>query len=171
MLEMKITIAAPELSAAVNNLAAALEGKRTASAAKAGTAVAAAPSGPANPIAAPVAIPAQALGAPLSATPARMVTPAVPTVPVAAPAPAATPAANAASAPAVPTSAPQYTLEMIATAGSALLDAGNGAAYAAARQIRRGKSHGACARELRSRCKRIKSHGRSDMRRTDNANT
>ncbi len=124
MLEMKITIAAPELSAAVNNLAAALEGKRTASAAKAGTAVAAAPSGPANPIAAPVAIPAQALGAPLSATPARMVTPAVPTVPVAAPAPAATPAANAASAPAVPTSAPQYTLEMIATAGSALLDAG-----------------------------------------------
>ena len=42
----------------------------------------------------------------------------------AAPAPAATPAANAASAPAVPTSAPQYTLEMIATAGSALLDAG-----------------------------------------------
>lgn len=124
MLEMKITIAAPELSAAVNNLAAALEGKSTASAAKAVTAVAAAPSGPANPIAAPGAIPAQAPGAPLSATPARMVTPAVPTVPVAAPAPAATPAANAASAPAVPTSAPQYTLEMIATAGSALLDAG-----------------------------------------------
>lgn len=130
MLEMKITIAAPELSAAVNNLAAALEGKSTASAAKAGTAVAAAPAVPADPIAAPVTIPAQAPGAPLSAAPARTVTPAVPTVPVAAPAPAVTPvadaapAANAAPAPGVPTAAPQYTLEMIATAGSALLDAG-----------------------------------------------
>lgn len=124
MLEMKITIAAPELAAAVNNLAAALEGKSTASAAKAGTAVAAAPAVPANPIAAPVAIPAQAPGAPLSATPAQTATPIAPTVPVATPAPAVTPAANVAPAPGVPTAAPQYTLEMIATAGSALLDAG-----------------------------------------------
>ena len=35
-----------------------------------------------------------------------------------------TPAVNAAPTPTVPTSAPQYTLEMIATAGSALIDAG-----------------------------------------------
>ena len=70
------------------------------------------------------ATPAQAPGAPLSATPAQTATPIAPTVPVAAPAPAAAPAANVAPAPTVPTSAPQYTLDMIATAGSALIDAG-----------------------------------------------
>lgn len=57
--------------------------------------------------AAPVATPAPAPGAPLSATPATM-----PTI------------AETTAAPAVPTSAPQYTLDMIATAGSALIDAG-----------------------------------------------
>ena len=51
-------------------------------------------------------------------------TPIAPTVPVATPAPAVTPAADTAPAPAVPTSAPQYTLDMIATAGTALIDAG-----------------------------------------------
>lgn len=96
---------------------------------------------PVNPIPAPQATP----GAPLSATPAQTAIPNVPTVPVAAPAPAATPVANVVPqipvppapqayavpapqqpyvAPAVPTSAPQYTLDMIATAGSALIDAG-----------------------------------------------
>ena len=84
----------------------------------------AAPTAPVNPTPAPVATPAQAPGAPLSATPAQTATPIAPTVPVAAPVPAAAPAANAAPAPAVPTSAPQYTLDMIATAGSALIDAG-----------------------------------------------
>ena len=94
------------------------------------------PTAPVNPTPAPVATPAQAPGAPLSATPAQApgaplsatpaqtATPIAPTVPVAAPAPAAAPAANVAPAPAVPTSAPQYTLDMIATAGSALIDAG-----------------------------------------------
>ena len=79
---------------------------------------------PVNPTPAPVATPAQAPGAPLSATPAQTATPIAPTVPVATPAPAVTPAANVAPAPAVPISAPQYTLDMIATAGSALIDAG-----------------------------------------------
>ena len=79
---------------------------------------------PVNPTHAPVATPAPAPGAPLSATPAQTATPIAPTVPVAAPAPTVTPAANVTPAPAVPTSAPQYTLEMIATAGSALIDAG-----------------------------------------------
>lgn len=84
---------------------------------------------PVNPTPAPVATPTQAPGAPLSATPAQTATPIAPTVPVATvpvatPAPAVTPAANVAPAPAVPTSAPQYTLDMIATAGSALIDAG-----------------------------------------------
>lgn len=121
MLEMKITITAADLAAAINNLAAALDGKNLKHVAKAGAPAA---SAPVNPTPAPVATPAQAPGAPLSATPAQTATPIAPTVPVAAPAPAATPAANVAPAPAVPTSAPQYTLDMIATAGSALIDAG-----------------------------------------------
>ena len=60
----------------------------------------------------------------MSATPAQTATPIAPTVPVATPAPTVTPVANVTPAPAVPTSAPQYTLDMIATAGSALIDAG-----------------------------------------------
>ena len=100
MLEMKITLEAKDLAIAINNLAAALGGK-------------------AQPV--EVAAPTQP---PLSATLAQTATPIAPTVPVAVPAPAAAPAANVAPAPAVPTSAPQYTLDMIATAGSALIDAG-----------------------------------------------
>ena len=137
MLEMKVTItAATDLMAVLNNIAAALDGKNphtvcnqfgadnkhidnvgTINMGVGGNAQ------PATPTA-PVATPAQALGAPLSAKPAQTATPIAPTVPVAVPAPAAAPAANVAPAPAVPTSAPQYTLDMIATAGSALIDAG-----------------------------------------------
>lgn len=147
MLEMKITVAAPDLAAALNNLAAALSGKNqhtvcnqygennhqienvgtlkmsTGNASTTPAPVNPTPA-PVNPTPAPVAAPAQAPGAPLSATSAQTATPIAPTVPVAPPAPAVTPAANATQAPAVPTSAPQYTLEMIATAGSALIDAG-----------------------------------------------
>ena len=167
MLEMKITIAAPDLAAAINNLAVSLGNEGTAE-------------NPALRIAAITAqrfikasdvngfveylkntegltdeqihavcgdyvkgnsdffnptqqAPAQAPGAPLSATPAQTVAP-VANVPVAPAvvqqaAPAVAPVAQApiAQAPvasAVPTGAPTYTLEMIARAGTALVDAG-----------------------------------------------
>ena len=138
MLEMKITIAAPDLAAAINNLAAALDGKNphtvcnqygtdnkhidyvgTITMGMSGKARPATPAAPVNPTPAPT-VPTQAPGAPLSATPAQTAAQAAPTVPVAQPAPVA----NTAPAPTVPTSAPQYTLDMIATAGSALIDAG-----------------------------------------------
>ena len=140
MLEMKITItAATDLMAVLNNIAAALDGKNphtvcnqfgadskhidnvgTINMGVGGKAQPATPTAPVNPTPAPVATPAPAPGAPLSATPAQTATPIAPTVPVAQPAPVA----NTAPAPTVPTSAPQYTLDMIATAGSALIDAG-----------------------------------------------
>lgn len=133
MLEMKITITAADLAAAINSLAAALEkstphtvcnqhGNDNKHIDNAGTVnIGAAPTQQA-PVA-PVNPTAPVPGAPLSATPAQSPAPAtfgnavpvVPTVPVAPAQPAA---------PAVPTAAPQYTLEMIATAGSALIDAG-----------------------------------------------
>lgn len=138
MLEMKITVAAPDLAAAINNLAAALDGKNphtvcsqygtdnkhidnvgTISMGMSGKAQPATPAAPVNPTPAPT-VPTQAPGAPLSATPAQTAAQIAPTVPVAQPAPVA----NTAPAPTVPTSAPQYTLDMIATAGSALIDAG-----------------------------------------------
>lgn len=138
MLEMKITVAAPDLAAAINNLAAALDGKNphtvcnqygtdnkhidnvgTVNMGMSGKAQPATPAAPVNPTPAPT-VPTQAPGAPLSATPAQTAAQIAPTVPVAQPAPVA----NTAPAPTVPTSAPQYTLDMIATAGSALIDAG-----------------------------------------------
>lgn len=143
MLEVKVSITAADLVNAINNLAAALDGKNphtvcnqlggnsnyidnvgTITMGFGGKAQPAAPMTPVNPTPAPVATPAQAPGAPLSATPAQTATPIAPTVPVATPAPTVTPAANAAPASTVPTSAPQYTLDMIATAGTALIDAG-----------------------------------------------
>ena len=106
MLEIKITIAAPDLAAAINNLATALANGNTvpaekpAKAEKQTEAKDAAQQAPVNPM--------QATGAPLSATPAQTVAP-VANVPVAS---------------AVPTGAPTYTLDMIARAGAALVDAG-----------------------------------------------
>lgn len=144
MLEMRVTItAATDLMAVLNNIAAALDSKNphtvcnqfgadskhidnagTINMGVGGNTQPATPTAPVNPTPAPVATPAPAPGAPLSATPAQTAIPIAPTVPVAGLAPAAAPAANVAPAPAVPTSAPQYTLDMIATAGSALIDAG-----------------------------------------------
>lgn len=126
MLEMKIQLSATEeLIAAMKNLTAALNGENLKPAAKAGASAASAPiAQPATPAAPVNPTTASAPGAPLSATPAQTATPIVPMVPVATPAPAVTPAANVTPAPTVPTSAPQYTLDMIATAGSALIDAG-----------------------------------------------
>ena len=126
MLEMRITIAAPDLAAAINNLAAALDGKNphtvcnqygtdnkhidnvgTINMGMSGKAQPTTPAAPVNPTPAPT-VPTQATGAPLSATPAQTVAP-VANVPVAS---------------AVPTGAPTYTLDMIARAGAALVDAG-----------------------------------------------
>ena len=109
MLEMKIQLSATEeLIAAMKNLTAALNGENLKPAAKADASAASAPiAQPAMPAAPVNPTPAPAHGAPLSVTPATM-----PTI------------AETAAAPAVPTSAPQYTLDMIATAGSALIDAG-----------------------------------------------
>ena len=138
MLEMKITVAAPDLAAAINNLAAALDGKNphtvcnqygtdnkhidnvgTVNMGMSGKARPATPAAPVNPTPAPT-VPTRAPGAPLSATPAQTAAQIAPAVPVVQPAPVA----NTAPAPTAPTSAPQYTLDMIATAGSALIDAG-----------------------------------------------
>lgn len=126
MLEMKITIAAPDLAAAINNLAAALSDKaphfvctqnggNNHQIENVGTLTMnigsktqpATPAAPVNPAPAPT-VPTQATGAPLSATPAQTVAP----------------VANAPVASAVPTGAPTYTLDMIARAGAALVDAG-----------------------------------------------
>ena len=133
MLEMKITIAAPDLAAAINNLAVALANGNTVPAEKPAKVekqteakvAAQQAQAPVNPMQAP--------GAPLSATPAQTVAP-VANVPVAPAvvqqaAPAVAPVAQAPIAqvpvaPAVPTGAPTYTLEMIARAGTALVDAG-----------------------------------------------
>ena len=143
MLEMKVTItAATDLMAVLNNIAAALDGKNphtvcnqfgadskhidnagTINMGVGGNAQPATPTAPVNPTPAQVAQPTAA-PAIMPLTAEQTATPIAPTVPVAAPAPAVTPVANAAPTPAIPTSAPQYTLDMIATAGSALIDAG-----------------------------------------------
>lgn len=107
MLEIKVQLSATEeLIAAMKNLTAALNGENLKPAAKAGASAASAPiAQPATPTAPVNPTPAQV--AQPTATPATM-----PTI------------AETTAAPAVPTSAPQYTLDMIATAGSALIDAG-----------------------------------------------
>ena len=133
MLEMKITIAAPDLAAAINNLAVALANGNTVPAEKPAKAEKQTEEKDATQQAQAPVNPMQAPGAPLSATPAQTVAP-VANVPVApavvqqaapAVAPVAqAPIAQAPVAPAVPTGAPTYTLEMIARAGTALVDAG-----------------------------------------------
>ena len=138
MLEMRITIAAPDLAAAINNLAAALDGKNphfvctqnggnnhqiehvgTLTMNIGSKTQPTAPAAPVNPTPAPT-VRTRAPGAPLSATPAQTAAQIAPAVPVVQPAPVA----NTAPAPTAPTSAPQYTLDMIARAGAALVDAG-----------------------------------------------
>ena len=142
MLELKITITAADLAVAINNLAAAVNS---------GKAQPAEPLVPEEVPVNPTMTPAPA--APATAAPARVgtvspqmsttgatscrsetvnPTPAAvpaqtaPTIPTAAPIPAPAPVQTTAAptAPPVPTAAPQYTLDMIATAGSALIDAG-----------------------------------------------
>ncbi len=130
MLEMKITITAPDLAAALNNLAAALDGKKphtvcnqyssgnghidNVGAINMGDeARSSTPTMPVSPV--PTA---PALGVPLSATPVPIV---ATTAPAAAPAPVQPPA----TPPIVPVAAaPTYNRDQIMTAGAALIDAG-----------------------------------------------
>ena len=114
MLEMKITITAADLAAAINNLAAAINTAETKPETLAAT------SNPTqqaavqvDPMTTPAVIPnvTPAIIAP-TASPAK-------TVPL-----STTPAQPVSNTAPIPTAAPQYTLDMIATAGSALIDAG-----------------------------------------------
>lgn len=96
MLEMKITITAAGLEAAINNLATAIGGNAAANKAEttAMTTDRTTPTAPSIPV--------------------------VPTMPAP---PAVQPSVPVNPTP-IPTSAPQYTFDMISTAGSALIDAG-----------------------------------------------
>lgn len=119
MMEMKIKIDVPELVAAVEKLAAAID--------KSALNITVPNEGTLN-----VNMPAPA---PMQATPAVPTAPvapapaAAPTTPPVAPAPAAVPTAPSVApvtpaAPAVPVTAPTYTLDQIAKAGASLVDAG-----------------------------------------------
>lgn len=107
MMEMKIKIEVPDLAAAIEKLAASLNNGTTFE--KPCTQGAPAPVEiPANPTPAPVAPAAPPVTAP--AAPVQTV-------------PTASPVSNA-PAPAVPVTAPTYTLDQIAKAGANLVDAG-----------------------------------------------
>lgn len=119
MFEINVTVNAPELAEALNNLAAALKGaKPEPAASKAGKADKPAPVPPADYM-------PPADTAPAPATRAPAVTPA--------PAPASTPAPAPVQAPVTPAPAPApvpvapaptYSRDQIMTAGAALIDAG-----------------------------------------------
>lgn len=108
MLEAKITIVAPELAAAINNLAAAMGGNAKAQ-----------PVAPVNNTAAPaMQLPVQ---------PTMPAPPANPAVPVTVPgsAPVANAPVNSCVVPGVPLAQPpQYTVDQIMAAGAMLMDAG-----------------------------------------------
>ena len=106
MLEMKITVTAADLAAAINNLATALGAGRKTEPAMVQT------SAPIQNGVTPqqTIAPTQAVPQPIVPT-QTMPQPAVPTQP-------------APQVPAVPTTAPTYTMDMIANAGVSLLDAG-----------------------------------------------
>lgn len=96
MLEMNITITAAGLEAAINNLATAIGGNAAANKAE------------------------------TTATTTDQTTPTAPSIPVVPtmPAPPAVQHSVPVNPTPIPTSAPQYTFDMISTAGSALIDAG-----------------------------------------------
>ena len=104
MLEVKVTIVAPELSGAINNLAAAIGGKATQSAPVAQQMPTPAPTAPVTP----------QMPAPAPQTPTPMAAPTPVTT-----APTNYPAPNVPLAP-----PPQYTVDQIMAAGATLMDAG-----------------------------------------------
>lgn len=115
MFEINVTVNAPELTEALNNLAAALKGaKPEPAASKTGKADKPAPVPPADYM-------PPADTAPAPATPAPAVTPA----PAPAPAPVQAPVTPAPAPAPVPVApAPTYSRDQIMTAGAALIDAG-----------------------------------------------
>lgn len=115
MFEINVTVNAPELAEALNNLAAALKGaKPEPAASKTGKADKPAPVPPADYM-------PPADTAPAPATPAPAVTPA----PAPAPAPVQAPVTPAPAPAPVPVApAPTYSHDQIMTAGAALIDAG-----------------------------------------------
>lgn len=115
MFEINVTVNAPELAEALNNLAAALKGaKPEPAASKAGKADKPAPVPPADYM-------PPADTAPAPAAPAPAVTPA----PAPAPAPVQAPVTPAPAPAPVPVApAPTYSRDQIMTAGAALIDAG-----------------------------------------------
>lgn len=138
MMEMKITVEAPDLAASILKLAEAI-----ASGPNPALLIPDEPlpvsAYPATPAAAPVAAPVAPVAAPVSPAPVNPTPGPAPTTaaPVAAPSPSPTPVTNAPTAgptsaapgnppaPAVPvTGAPAYTLDQISRAGASLVDAG-----------------------------------------------
>lgn len=115
MFEINVTVNAPEIAEALNNLAAALKGaKPEPAASKTGKADKPAPVPPADYM-------PPADTAPAPATPAPAVTPA----PAPAPAPVQAPVTPAPAPAPVPVApAPTYSRDQIMTAGAALIDAG-----------------------------------------------
>lgn len=128
MMEMKITVEAPDLAASIIKLAEAIASGPDPNLLTPDEPrpVSSYPTTPAPAVAAPVAAPAAPVS-PAPVTPTATPTPA-PGPAVAAPAPTAGPASvtpGNTPAPAVPvTTAPAYTLDQISRAGASLLDAG-----------------------------------------------
>lgn len=113
MFEAKLTITAPGLEAALNNLAAAIAGAKAA----APTTVQAPPQGPTAPV--PTQAPPQAPANPTPAAPSA--------APAGFPGPAPTPVSQASPLPqaGLPLGGPpQYTVDQIMQAGATLMDAG-----------------------------------------------
>lgn len=128
MMEMKITVEAPDLAASIIKLAEAIASGPDPNLLTPDEPrpVSSYPTAPAPAVAAPVAAPVAPVS-PAPVTPTATPTPA-PGPAVAAPAPTAGPASvtpGNTAAPAVPvTTAPAYTLDQISRAGASLVDAG-----------------------------------------------
>ena len=141
MMEMKITVEAPDLAASILKLAEAIASGPDPALLipDEPLPVSAYPATPAAAPVAPVAAPVAPVAAPVSLAPVNPTPGPAPTTaaPVAAPSPSPTPVTNAPTAgptsavpgntpaPTVPvTTAPTYTLDQIAKAGASLVDAG-----------------------------------------------
>ncbi len=139
MSELTIKIEAPELSAAIQQLAEALKPRKTAEQGGQNPKPIAPAAAPAMPVPAPptqVSAPAVPVSAPAAATPAvrpatpipaAMTAPVAQTVAPAAPVSPPAPMPAAPSAPVAPTSAPQYTFDMLFSATAQLMVQGKGA--------------------------------------------